>query len=202
MTGAPPVVLASASRSRHGLLTQAGVPLAACEAATVDEEEVKLALRGEGATAAQVAETLAELKATCISRRYPGALVVGADQMLDCEGQWFDKPQDLARAAEQLLALAGKAHRLETAVCVVCDGARLWHHNAVARLTMRPFERGFVESYLETVGEAALSSVGAYQLEGRGVQFFSAVQGDFFTILGLPLLPLLGFLRARGVMPE
>lgn len=196
------VVLASASRSRRDLLTHAGVALAACDAAGIDEAEVKASLGAEGGSAIQVAETLAELKATRVAPRHPGALIIGGDQMLNCEGRWFDKPSDRASAAEQLLALSGKTHTLETAVCVVRDGERLWHHNAVARMTMRPFGAAFVEGYLDAVGEAALSSVGCYQLEGRGVQLFSRIDGDFFTVLGLPLLPLLGFLRAQGVVPE
>jgi septum formation protein len=202
----PAVVLASASAARRKLLADAGLELDAMPAA-VDEEEIKLALKAEGASAIQVAETLAELKARRVSERLTGAgpqgpLVIGADQMLDCEGAWFDKPADLAAARAQLLALSGKTHTLETAVCLVRDGGRIWHQNARARLTMRPFDGEFVDRYLETVGRAALTSVGAYQLEGPGVQLFAQVQGDFFTVLGLPLLPLLEVLRANGVVPK
>lgn len=202
----PAVVLASASAARRKLLHEAGLPVEAMPAA-VDEAEIKQALKAEGASAIQVAETLAELKARRVSQRLtggggPGPLVIGADQMLDCEGAWFDKPADLAAARTQLLALAGRTHTLETAVCLVRDGGRIWHHNARARLTMRPFDAAFVERYLQAVGHAALSSVGAYQLEAPGVQLFARVEGDFFTILGLPLLPLLDVLRANGVVPR
>jgi septum formation protein len=120
--------------------------------------------------------------------------------MLDCAGAWFDKPRDQAAAAAQLAALAGKTHSLETAVCVARDGARLWHHNERARMTMRPLDGAFIAAYLDAVGDRALQSVGVYQLEGLGVQLFSRIDGDFFTILGLPLLPLLDFLRAHGVL--
>lgn len=197
----PDLVLASASGSRRRLLAAAGLAFEAL-AAGVDEAEVKESLRAEGAEPIQAAETLAELKAARISARRPGALVIGADQLLACEGRWYDKPADLALAAEQLLALSGRSHSLETAVCVVRDGTRLWHHNTVCRLTMRHFDRGFAERYLAAVGPAALESVGGYQLEGLGVQLFSRIEGDFFEILGLPLLPLLGFLRAQGVVPR
>lgn len=199
-SGGPALVLASASGSRRRLLASAGLAFEA-HAAGVDESEVKLALRAEGAEPIQAAETLAELKATRISAQCPGALVIGADQLLACDGRWHDKPETLEAAAEQLVALAGRRHSLETAVCVVQDGNRLWHHNAVCRLTMRPFGRGFAERYLAAAGSAALDSVGGYQLEGLGVQLFSRIEGDFFAILGLPLLPLLAFLRDRGVVP-
>ena len=193
---APEVVLASASRSRLELLRRAGLQLRA-EPARIDEAEVKTSLRAEHAAAA--AETLAELKAVKVSRRVPGALVIGGDQILECEGHWFDKPPDLARAAEHLRALGGKTHALATAACVVRDGIRIWHHREAPRLTMRPLDEAFIESYLEAAGPEVLETVGAYRLEGLGAQLFTKVSGDYFTILGLPLLPLLGFLREHGV---
>lgn len=196
---APSLVLASASPTRRRLLAEAGLVFEALPAA-VDEAEVKASLAGEGATAAQAAETLAELKALSVSRRRPGALVIGADQLLECEGRWFDKPADRAAAALQLRALSGRRHSLRTAVCLLRDGTRLWHHNATAVLTLRPLSDDFLEAYLEAAGAAVLGSVGAYQLEGLGAQLFSRVEGDFFTILGLPLLPLLEILRAQGVL--
>lgn len=203
---APPVVLASASASRRRLLEAAGLDVQA-QPAAIDEAEVKLALKAEGASAIQVAETLAELKARRTSERLepgggPGPFVIGADQMLDCEGEWFDKPNDLEAAKAQLLALAARSHTLETSVCVVRDGGRIWHHTARARLTLRPLSEAFVDRYLGAVGDAALTSVGGYQLEGMGVQLFQRVEGDFFTILGLPLLPLLDFLRSNAVVPR
>ncbi len=195
---APPVVLASASRPRLELLRCAGVDLRA-EPARVDEAEVKASLLAEKADAAAAAETLAELKAHKVSRRAPGALVIGADQILECDGRWFDKPPDRAAAAEHLRALSGKTHALVTAACVVRDGIRIWHHREAPQLTMRPFDEAFIESYLDAAGPGILQTVGAYQLEGLGAQLFSRVSGDYFTILGLPLLPLLGFLREHGV---
>lgn len=195
----PAVILASASPSRRALLANAGLDVQA-EAARIDEDEVKASLRAEGADAAQVAETLAELKAQRIARRHRGALVIGADQMLECDGAWFDKPETLDHAAGHLAALAGRSHTLVSCACVVRDEVRLWHHLDRARLTMRPLSADFIAGYLAQVGEAALSSVGAYQLEGRGAQLFSKIEGDYFTILGLPLLPLLDFLRQHGVV--
>lgn len=196
----PLLILASGSSSRHSLLTNAGVDFEV-EVANVDEDEVKLSLKAERATAAQCAETLAELKAQRVSRRHAGALVIGADQMLDCNGVWFDKPEDLEHAAAHLTALSGKEHQLLSAVCVVRDGQRLWHHNEVSRLTMRALSDDFIRDYLAAVGEEALKSVGAYQLEGRGAQLFASIKGDYFSILGLPLLPLLSFLRGHGAVP-
>jgi len=198
-SGTPRLILASASPSRAAVLRQAGLP-ALSEPAQVDETEVKAALQAEGAGAREVAETLAELKAQKVSRRRPGAFIIGADQMLECEGVWFDKPADLAEAAEHLRSLSAKTHSLISAVCVVHDGARLWHHTDEARLTMRPLSEDFITAYLAAVGPAALTSVGAYQLEGVGAQLFARVEGDFFTILGVPLLPLMDFLRGHGVI--
>jgi septum formation protein len=196
---APDVVLASASPSRRRLLANAGVP-AIWEAAEIDEAGVKAALASEAADTAQVAETLAELKAQRIARRFPGALVIGADQMLECDGAWFDKPETLDQAAEQLQMLSGRTHTLVSSASVVRDGVCIWHHGDHARLTMRKLSDEFIEAYLAVVGKRALQSVGAYQLEGSGVQLFTRVEGDYFTILGLPLLPLLDFLRSHRVL--
>ena len=197
-TEAPEIVLASESRARLELLQHAGLRLRA-EPARIDEAEVKASLRAERADAAAAAETLAELKATRVSRYAPGALVIGGDQILECEGRWFDKPPDRAAAAAHLRALGGKTHTLATAACVVRDGVRIWHHREAPRLTMRPLDEAFIESYLEAAGPEVLETVGAYRLEGLGAQLFTKVSGDYFTILGLPLLPLLGFLREHGV---
>ncbi|PWC51038.1 nucleoside triphosphate pyrophosphatase [Azospirillum sp. TSA6c] len=201
MSAAPKLVLASGSRTRAAMLEQAGVP-AILDRPLVDEDEVKAAGRAEGVPADAVAEALAELKAQRITRRHPGALVVGADQMLDCEGRWFDKPADRATARAQLLDLRGKTHQLVSCAVVVRDGERMWHKTDSARLTMRNFSEAFLDDYLDRVGDNVLHSVGAYQLEGLGAQLFHRVEGDFFTILGLPLLPLLGFLRVHGVGRE
>lgn len=183
------------------MLANAGIPVT-LDAPLVDEEEIKLAGRADGAPVEDVAEALAELKAQRVTRRHPGALVIGADQMLECDGVWFDKPTGRDSAREQLKALRGKTHRLVSCAVVVRDGERLWHQIDRARLTMRPFSDPFLERYLDEAGEAVQHSVGAYQLEGLGAQLFHRIEGDYFTILGLPLLPLLGFLRAHGVVGE
>ncbi|MBM3523027.1 MAG: septum formation protein Maf [Alphaproteobacteria bacterium] len=200
LSSATPVVLASASRARRTMLENAGLAVA-IDAAHVDEDEVKRAMRADGAPVDAVAEMLAELKAKRVSNRHPGALVIGADQMLECNGVAFDKPRDAAEAATRLRSLSGRTHRLVSAVVVARDGARLWHDVDAARLAMRPLSEPFIAEYLAALGEDALASVGSYQLEGLGAQLFTRVEGDFFTILGMPLLPLLGFLRAHGIVP-
>lgn len=193
------IVLASASAARRDMLARAGVTFVV-DTAPVDEAAVKDAMRVETDNPARVAEVLAELKATRVSARHPGAIVIGADQMLECERAWFDKPADRAAARAQLVALRDKTHRLVSSVVAVRDGQRLWHHTDSARLTMRRFSDAFLDDYLDRAGDGVLSSVGAYQLEGLGAQLFLAVEGDHFTILGLPLLPLLDFLRENGVL--
>lgn len=191
------IVLASGSSARARMLEQAGISFAV-DVAAVDEAAVKAAMAEETGSPARVAEVLAELKAVRVSARHPGLMVIGADQMLDCDGTWFDKPADRAAARDQLLALRGRTHRLTSSVVAVRDGRRLWHHSEAAKLTMRNFSEAFLDQYLEQAGEAVLASVGAYQLEGLGAQLFMLAEGDFFTILGLPLLPLLDFLRENG----
>ncbi len=198
---APQLILASGSASRRRLLEAAGVPFEVAPAA-VDEDEVKLAMKAEGAAAFEVAEALAELKAQRVASRFPGALVLGADQMLVCEGVWFDKPADLDGAADHLRRLSGRPHQLLTVLCLLRDGTRIWHHRDRAELAMRPLGEAAIQTYLAAVGETALGSVGGYQLEGRGIQLFQSIAGDFFGILGLPLLPLLDVLRNHGVIPE
>lgn len=193
------IILASGSATRRTMLENAGVPFVV-ETAPVDEAAVKQAMRAETDNPARVAEVLAELKAARVSARHPGAIVIGADQMLECERHWFDKPADRDEARAQLLALRDKSHRLVSSVVAVRDGQRLWHHTDAARLDMRRFSDAFLDDYLDRAGAAVLSSVGAYQLEGLGAQLFRAVEGDHFTILGLPLLPLLDFLRENGVL--
>lgn len=199
MADAPPVVLASGSAIRAALLDGAGVAFSV-ERPGVDEDLVKESLSGEGATPAQMAETLAEMKAVRVSARHPNALVIGADQTLDCQGVRFDKPADRDHAKAHLLALRGKTHALHSAVAVASAGARIWHHNGRVRLAMRDLTDGFVDWYLDEAGDAILDSVGAYRLEGLGAQLFSRVDGDYFTVLGLPLLELLELLRAHGVL--
>jgi septum formation protein len=197
---APRVVLASGSPTRRAMLARAGVPVDA-DPPGVDEAEVTASLAHEGAAPDEVAEALAEMKARRIAQRHAKALVIGADQMLACDGAWFAKPDDRASARAHLEALSGRTHRLIVCAVAVKDDARLWHQTDTVDLTMRPLSRPFIDAYLDAVGDAALDSVGAYQLEGLGAQLFSRVQGDYFTVLGLPLLPLLGFLREHKVVP-
>jgi septum formation protein len=196
---APPIVLASASAIRARLLDAAGVPVAQ-HPATVDELALKESLQAEGASAGDAAIALAELKAQQIARHMPEAIVLGADQILSCAGRWFDKPQDRAQARAQLGALAGQRHELATAVVAFRGGVRVWHHLAVPRLWLRPCSPGFLDTYLDAVGDAALTSVGAYQIEGLGAQLLDRIEGDHFAVLGLPVLEVLEFLRQQGVL--
>lgn len=198
---APILVLASQSAIRRKLLENAGLTVETLPA-RVDEDEIKLAMRQEGASVEDAAIKLAEAKARRVAEKIPQAIVLGCDQMLDCGGVWFDKPPDRAHAAAHLRALSGKTHRLVSAVVAYRNTVRVWHHVDSAKLAVRPLSDAFIESYLDQAGEAALGGVGAYQLEGLGAQLFTRVEGDYFTVLGLPLLPLLGFLRANGVVAE
>lgn len=197
---APRVILASASAIRASVLRNAGVAIEVVPAA-VDEAAVKADQRAQGATTDACALALAELKARQVVQAHPKALVIGADQMLECDSVWYDKPSDLRRAAAQLQELSGKTHVLVSAVVVMRGEDVLWRHVERARLTMRRLSDGFINRYLGAIGDAATQSVGSYQLEGLGVQLFQHIDGDHFAILGLPLLPLLGFLRQHGVVP-
>ncbi len=200
-TARPEVILASASATRARLLRAAGVACR-CQAAALDEDEVKADLRGRGAAPAEVAMELARLKAERVSETWPRAVVVAADQVLVCEGTSFDKPADRAAARAQLALLSGRAHELVTATCLARQGAVLWRHDAAARLVMRELSEGFIEDYLARLGAAAQASVGGYQIEGLGAQLFRRIEGDFFAILGLSLLPLLEALRAHRVIAQ
>ncbi len=194
-----PLILASASKSRATLMRAAGLSFEQIPA-HVDEDAIKASMKAEGATAADCALALAEFKAGTISMRHPEALVIGADQMLDCDGQWFDKPKDLEGARNHLKTLRGKTHVLPTSVTIALNGAPIWHHTSLPRLSVRAFSDAFLDEYVAAVGDALTSSVGAYHLEGRGAQIFTKVEGDFFTVLGLPLLELLAFLREHRVV--
>ncbi|MGD9880691.1 MAG: nucleoside triphosphate pyrophosphatase [Reyranella sp.] len=194
----PPLILASASPSRRQLLANAGLDFT-IEPSGVDEDEVKLSLLGERARPRDIATTLAEMKATRVSARRSGAMVIGADSTLACDGRLFDKPPTLAAARQQLTDLGGRTHELHSAVVVAQNGARIWQAADHGRLTMRPFTNSFLDAYLARAGEAVCGSVGAYQLEGLGAHLFSRIEGDYFTVLGLPLLPLLAFLAEHGI---
>ncbi|MEL6219622.1 MAG: Maf family nucleotide pyrophosphatase [Pseudomonadota bacterium] len=195
------LILASASAARREMLEAAGVAVEAVPA-RVDETAVKAAMLAEEAPPRDIADSLAELKAVRVSGRYPGQLVLGADQVLVAGGRVFDKPRDLAEARAHLTTLRGQTHQLLSAAVIARDGAPLWRHIGTARLVMRPVTDAFLDDYLARSGEAILSSVGAYHLEGLGAQLFARVDGDYFTVLGLPLLEVLGFLRAQGVLLE
>lgn len=195
----PPVILASASSARRALLDAAGISFSA-QPARIDEQAVKQSARADCASAADAALALAELKAARIAQRTPEALVIGADQILVCDQAWFDKPPDLVAARSQLRSLRGKTHVLATAVACHRGGRRVWQHVAQPRLTMRAFSDEFLDAYLAAEGDSVLSSVGAYRLESLGVHLFDRIEGNHSDILGLPLLPLLGFLRQHGVL--
>jgi len=200
------LVLASQSRVRAALLAQAGLAFETLPA-YVDEEAVKQAMKAEGAPPAHIAETLAEMKAIKISQKLlgqsiKGAMVIGADQMLDCNGVLFDKPEDLDHAKAHLKSLSGKSHRLISAAIVARDGEAIWRQLSHATLTMRPLSDEFIDRYLDAVGELALTSVGAYQVEGLGIHLFSHIEGHQSVIQGLPMLELLDFLRANKMIPQ
>jgi septum formation protein len=199
----PRLVLASASAARRAVLESAGLQFTA-QAAAVDEAAIKESARAEGLPPSDAAMLLAEAKAGRIARRDPEALVIGCDQLLVCAMEdgvrWFDKPPDMAAARAQLLALRDRPHELVTAVVCHRRGERVWSHLARPRLAMRAFSEEFLDAYLAAEGERLLASVGAYRLEGLGPHLFREVRGEHAAILGLPLLPLLGFLRDHGVL--
>jgi septum formation protein len=196
---AEPLILASASTARAALLRAAGIAFTV-EPAAIDELALKRTAREAGCSAMECAVSLAVEKATCVSRRHPGALVIGGDQILAAGTEWFDKPGDPAAARAQLLALRGRTHILATAVVVAHRGGRLWQATSAPELTMRSFSDAFLTAYIEEEGDALLGSVGSYRLEGLGVQLFSWISGDHFSVIGLPLVELLEFLRGRGAL--
>jgi len=193
------LVLASRSAVRRMLLETAGVPIEVCPA---DIDERGLEARAPLHAPVAIAALLAREKASVIGQSRPGRLILGADQTLSLDGQRFAKPADRAAARAQLRALSGRTHELYSAIAFVQDGAVLFEHVGVARLTMRAFSDRFLDAYLDAVGNAATASVGAYQLEGIGIQLFERVDGDYFTVLGLPLTTALDFLRRHGCLAQ
>ena len=193
------LVLASASPSRQRMLMAAGVPFRICPA-DLDESALIADLKGQGVDAAGIAATLAEQKAMTVSRRSPGALALGGDSVLALGQEIVCKCRDLEELKALLGKLSGQAHQLISAACLARDGAPIWHHTGQARLTMRRLSEAFLDAYLTAEGEGLLSSVGGYRYEGRGAQLFSQVEGDAFTILGLPLLAVLAALRREGIL--
>jgi septum formation protein len=196
------LILASASTSRAAMLRAAGVEFVA-QPADIDETIVKTEFRTAGRDALACAMALAKAKARTVAVRHPGDVVIGADQILVVAGgEWFDKPADLAEAAKQLRRLAGRTHALATAACAMRGAECLWRATATPQLTMRRLGETFLAEYIAGEGAAVLGSVGAYRIEGRGVQLFERIEGDHFAILGLPLIELLAFLRGRGLVGE
>jgi septum formation protein len=195
--GKEPLVLASQSKARRTLLANAGIEFES-DPADIDERAIQ-ASSGLSAPS-DIAKFLAREKAISVSIRRPTRYVVGADQTLALRARIFNKPAGRAQAADQLRALAGHCHELHAAVAVACDGKLLFEHVSIARMTVRPLRDAEIENYLEAAGDAVTTTVGAYQVEGLGVHLFEHIEGDHFTILGLPLLPLLAFLRSRHLL--
>jgi septum formation protein len=197
--GDKPLILASQSKSRQALLQAAGIPFDAMPAG-IDEREIQAASGLKDPAA--IAALLARSKALHVARRAPGRVVVGADQMLALKERLFSKPAGRDQAADQLRALAGNTHELHSAIAVARGDEVVFEHVSVARMAMRRMDDAMIEKYLDAAGAAVTTSVGAYQLEGLGVHLFERIEGDHFTILGLPLLPLLGCLRGIGLVAE
>lgn len=196
MTG-PEILLASTSEIRAQLLRNAGFSLRV-EPARIDEEMIRSALEAEGAHPRDMADALAEMKAAKVSARQPGVMTLGADQVLDLRGRVLAKPESPEDAIAHLRALSGETHSLLSALVVMRDGAPLWRHVGEARLTMHRLSDAFIADYVARNWEAIRWSVGCYKLEEEGVRLFSRIEGDYFTVLGLPLLPFLNWLHIRG----
>jgi septum formation protein len=195
----PRLILASGSVSRRMVLEAAGLQVA-IRPSNVDEATIKRRALADAEGAETAALRLADSKARAVALDEPDALVIGADQILACNGVWFDKPADLAAAREQLRTLRGRAHVLVTAIVCHEGEQRVWQHVAMPRLVMRDFSDAFLDEYLALEGDAVTSTVGSYRLEGLGVHLFASQEGEHAAILGLPLLALLAFLRQRGIL--
>lgn len=195
----PSLVLASASPFRRALLENAGLVFTS-RAAEIDERALEKPLEEEGASPEAVALSLAEAKARDVARHFADALVIGSDQTMSLDQRVYHKPKDMAEAGNHLLSLSGKTHQLNSAVVLVRGEEILWRHISSAQMSVRVLTPAFVDRHLQRVGTKALSSVGAYQLEGEGIQLFEKIDGDYFTILGLPMLPLLAKLRELGTI--
>lgn len=195
------MILASESRARRDMLAAAGLTFEAVSSG-VDERTERAAMmsKAERIDAVSIAQHLAGVKAEAVSRRQPDALVIGGDQVLALGSEVFEKPVDLEAARKSLMRLRGREHALHSAVVLAEKGRVVWRHVQSARLVMRPFSEDFLDAYLGTVGPRVLGVVGAYELEGRGVQLFERIEGDYFTILGMPLLALVEELRRREVL--
>lgn len=197
----PPLVLASASTGRAAILRNAGLSFQQ-RASDIDERQLEEALReknrGAAPDPAELARSLASAKSVAVSTQFPDAIVIGADQVMFAAGAVMHKPQDLDGARRQLMTLRGASHSLHSAVSVAQAGSVLWTHADRAELTMREFSDAFLDEYCTLEGGRLLASVGCYHIEGRGIQLFSGIKGEIFTIIGLPLLPLLGYLRELG----
>ncbi len=194
------ILLASASEIRLSLLRAANVPVTA-RPARIDEESIRMALEAEGASPRDLADALAEMKARKIAEKEPGALVHGCDQVLEMKRRVFAKPASPEDARAQLQALRGQTHRLLSAAVFYENGRPVWRHVGEARLTMRDFSDSYLDDYLARNWDSLRHAVGCYKLEEEGIRLFSAVEGDHFTILGLPMLPLLSYLGIRGLIP-
>ena len=194
------LVLASASAARRDMLRRAGLEITV-EPVSVDEAAIKEGMKADGAPAVDAAQALADLKALLARPQDAEALVIGADQILECDGAWYDKPDSIETARKHLEVLSGRTHHLHTAAAVVKEGGVIWRDATDVSLTMRKLSKQFIADYLAAEGDAVLQSVGGYRIEGRGAQLFAGMRGDFFSILGLPLLPMLDFLRGHGAVP-
>ena len=193
------IILASASRHRAAILDNAGLTVGQI-ASTLDERALEAPLAEADVLPEDRAEILAEAKAVNVSESNPGAWVIGCDQILSIEGEVLHKPKDMEEARHRLLALSGKTHMLHSAVVLARDGQTIWRHVSLCAMKMRQLDPGFIGRHLADVGEEVLSSVGAYQIEGRGAQLFESIEGDLFSIIGLPLFPLLEALRENDVI--